>query len=50
MYDLFHQHIIIEPIRLTCRLSGYSSFDSVLLKGVMMFNNNFNKIIKEGGK
>jgi hypothetical protein len=36
MYDLFHQHIIIEPIRLTCRLSGYSSFDSVLLKGVIM--------------
>ena len=36
MYDLFHQHIIIEPIRLTCRLSGYSNFDSVLLKGVFM--------------
>jgi hypothetical protein len=36
MYDLFHQHIIIEPIRLTCRLSGYSNFDSVLLKGVIM--------------
>jgi hypothetical protein len=35
-YDLFHQHIIIEPIRLTCRLSGCSNFDSVLLKGVMM--------------